>query len=208
MGRTWLGGMQRWVDCRRFWQRRIGKAVVMVAVAAPLLLIAGSLVAARATESNQFCGTDCHEMWPYRDAWEASAHSETDCVECHIPPGAVNFALTKMYASREVWIHFTGQVKAPIRVTRHIPDSACLRSGCHTDAEIAKKIKLGDPAPAPFDHGSTGHPDQQCIECHAGLAHQGAPGVDVPPPNSMLVVLHLPHRRSDGLRLLSQGAPR
>ena len=46
----------------------------------------------------------------------------TDCVQCHIPPGSVNFVETKLAASREVWVHFTGQVKAPIKVTRHIPD--------------------------------------------------------------------------------------
>ena len=150
-----------------------------------VVLIAASAVAARFTESNKFCGTDCHEMWPYRDTWEKSTHKDTDCVQCHIPPGAVNFAVTKLYASREVWVHFTGQVKAPIKVTRHIPNRACKRSGCHTSADIEKTLSLGRPAPVKFQHGSEGHAKQLCIACHAALVHEGAPGVDAPPANSM-----------------------
>ena len=61
-----------------------------------LFLILASTVAARFTESDKFCGTACHEMWPYRDTWAKSTHKTAECVQCHIPPGAVNFVLTKM----------------------------------------------------------------------------------------------------------------
>jgi cytochrome c nitrite reductase small subunit len=123
-------------------------------------------------------------MWPYRDTWQKSSHKDADCVQCHIPPGTVNFVETKFYASREVWVHFTGQVKAPIKVTRHIPDSACLRSGCHAAARLDKTLDLGAPATVTFRHGD-GHAGQLCISCHASLVHAGAPGVTAPPPNSM-----------------------
>jgi len=164
----------------RSWKR----AAIVVGVLV-VLSIGGSALAAKFTESDKFCGTDCHEMWPYRDTWEKSAHRTTDCVRCHIPPGAVNFVETKLAASREVWVHFTGQVKAPIKVTRHIPDSACMRSGCHTSAQTSKTVSLGRPAPVEFRHGSKGHTQQQCIPCHAALVHAGAPGVTAPPANSM-----------------------
>jgi nitrate/TMAO reductase-like tetraheme cytochrome c subunit len=169
----------------RSWWARWWKRLAIIAGVLILLLVGAGAVAAKFTESNRFCGSDCHEMWPYRDTWEQSAHKSTDCVQCHIPPGAVNFVETKFYASREVWIHFTGQVKAPIKVTRHIPDSACMRSGCHTSAQTGKTFKLGAPAPVTFEHGSEGHAAQQCIECHASLVHAGAPGVTAPPANSM-----------------------
>jgi nitrate/TMAO reductase-like tetraheme cytochrome c subunit len=166
-------------------RRRWGVILLIVAAVAIIFLVAASVVAARFTESNKFCGTDCHEMWPYRDTWEKSTHKDTDCVQCHIPPGAVNFTVTKVYASREVWVHFTGQVKAPIKVTRHIPNGACMRSGCHTSADTQKTLSLGKPAPVKFQHGSEGHAKQLCIACHASLVHAGAPGVDAPPANSM-----------------------
>ena len=123
-------------------------------------------------------------------------------------PGPVNFVETKAYASREVWVHFTGQVEAPIKVTRHVPNSSCERSGCHTGAEIDKKIQLGTPAPAPFDHGSAGHTKQLCIDCHASLVHGGVPGNAQRTGGLDGVVLLVPHRRGQGLRVLSHGAAR
>ena len=170
---------------RRSWWSRWWKRLAIIAVVLVVLFVGASAVAARLTESNRFCGSDCHEMWPYRDTWEKSTHKNVDCVQCHIPPGAVNFVETKAYASREVWVHFTGQVKAPIKVTRHIPNSACERSGCHTSAQTNKTISLGSPAPVSIQHGSKGHTEQLCIACHASLVHEGAPGVAAPPANSM-----------------------
>lgn len=169
---------------RRWWSPWWAKVLVVVGIFA-LMLIGGSALAARFTESNRFCGSDCHEMWPFRDTWAKSAHKNADCVQCHIPPGTVNFLLTKMYASREVWVHYTGDVKAPIKVTRHIPNSACERSGCHTSTQTSKTLKLGAPAPVTFEHDSEGHAPQRCIACHAALVHAGAPGVTAPPANSM-----------------------
>lgn len=169
---------------RGFWRSTRGKLLI-IALIVLAFLIGSAFVAARFTESNRFCGTDCHEMWPYRDTWKASTHHTVDCVQCHIPPGPVNFVLTKMYASREVWVHFTYQVKAPIAVTRHIPNSACERSGCHTSAQIAPPVKLGAAAPVAFKHGSAGHATSMCIDCHAAVVHAGAPGVVNVPPNSM-----------------------
>ena len=169
---------------RTWWSPWWAKVLVVVGVLA-VLFIGGSALAAKFTESNKFCGTDCHEMWPYRDTWAKSTHKSAECVKCHIAPGPVNFALTKMYASREVWVHFTGVSKAPIRVTRHIPNSACDRSGCHTAAQTSKTLKLGAPAPVTFQHGSAGHVKQLCIACHAAVVHKGAPGVTAPPARSM-----------------------
>jgi nitrate/TMAO reductase-like tetraheme cytochrome c subunit len=167
------------------WWSRWWKRLAIVVGVLVLLFIGGSALAAKFTESNKFCGTDCHEMWPYRDTWAASTHKHADCVKCHIPPGPVNFVETKFFASREVWVHYTGLNKAPIKVTRHIPNSACDRGGCHTSAQTTKTIALGTPAPASFQHGSPGHTKQLCIACHASLVHGGAPGVVDVPPNSM-----------------------
>lgn len=171
-------------DPGRLWWSRWWKRIAIV-VGVLVVLFVGSALAAKFTENNRFCGTDCHEMWPYRDTWAKSTHKSVDCVKCHIPPAPANFVLTKIYASREVWVHYTGQVKAPILVTRHIPNAACDRSGCHTSAQTGKTISLGSPAPATFQHGSAGHTKQLCIACHAAVVHEGAAGVTAPSANSM-----------------------
>ena len=172
-------------DPDRSWWSRWWKRLAIVAVVLVVLLIGGSALAAKFTENNKFCRTDCHEMWPYRDTWAVSTHKSVDCVKCHIPPGPINFLKTKFFASREVWVHFTGLPTKPITVTRHIPNSACDRGGCHTSAQTTKTISLGTPAPVTFQHGSSGHAKQLCIACHSGLVHLGAPGVTAAPANSM-----------------------
>ena len=169
---------------KRSWWSRWWKRLAIIVGVLVILMIGGTAVAAKFTESNKFCGTDCHEMWPYRDTWEKSTHKNANCVQCHIPPGPANLAITKFYASREVWVHITGLPKKPITVTRHIPNSACERSGCHP-TPVTKTITLGSPAPVSFQHGSKGHSKQLCIACHAALVHTGAPGVTAPPARSM-----------------------
>ena len=168
------------VPHRSFWRRTSGR-ILLVALVVLVVFVVASFTAARFTESNRFCGSDCHEMWPYRDTWAASSHKSVDCVRCHIPPGPINLIETKLAASREVWVHFTGQVKAPIKVTRHIPDSVC--QSCHPTVRISQPVVLGSPAPVTFRHDK--HTGKRCVACHAGVVHQGAPGVTVAPPSSM-----------------------
>ena len=69
---------------------------MVVAIAAPIVLVGAAFVAAEATKSNTFCGTSCHEMEPYYATWQTSPHAEVDCVRCHIPPGFWNYAKTKL----------------------------------------------------------------------------------------------------------------
>jgi nitrate/TMAO reductase-like tetraheme cytochrome c subunit len=169
---------------RSFWRHWWGKLVFAVA-ALILLGIASTAVAAQFTESNKFCGSDCHEMWAYRDTWAISTHKGVNCVQCHIAPGFISLVETKFFAMREVWVHVTGQVKAPIKVTRHIPNGACERGGCHTRSQISVPNSLGSPAPVTFSHTSSGHGRLLCISCHASLVHAGAPAVTSPPAISM-----------------------
>jgi len=97
----------------------------------------------------------------------------------------VDYVTTKLAASREVWVHFAGQVKAPIQVTCHISNASCERSGCLTTAQTSTTLKLGAPSTVTFEHGSEGRANHLCIACHAPLVHAGAPGVTAPPANSM-----------------------
>jgi nitrate/TMAO reductase-like tetraheme cytochrome c subunit len=163
---------------RRFWGRTVGKVVIIAAVL--LVVLSGAaLAAAKVTESNKFCGQDCHEMLPYNRTWEASKHSGVNCVTCHIPPGAWNFVKTKFFALREVYVHFTGQVKAPIQVTRHIPDSVCV--SCHPSSETNQPVQL---VTATFSH--LGHRNvPACIDCHSQVVHHPIPGHAYIPSRSM-----------------------
>jgi nitrate/TMAO reductase-like tetraheme cytochrome c subunit len=169
---------------RRFWHHRLGKITVTV-VAAFVVFVAAAFSAAAYTERNSFCIEACHEMGPYGSTWEHSAHRDLDCVRCHIEPGFVNFVQAKVYALREVYVHVTGEVKAPIAVTRHIPDSTCEDGGCHPAGEVTDPIAF---ATSSFSHA--GHPEvPRCIDCHAQVVHTGTPGRPFVDPASMAACL-------------------
>ena len=89
----------------------------------------GSGPRAHYTSRSSYC-LSCHEMRPYYTSWQASPHgAEAQCVDCHIPRGAASYIGTKLFSVRELYVHLTRQVKAPVMVTRAIPDANC--TGCH-----------------------------------------------------------------------------
>ncbi len=163
---------------RRLWRTVWGKVLVL-GVIGIVVLTGAAFTAAKATESNRFCGWDCHEMLPYAHTWQASKHNEVDCVTCHIPPGIWSFVKTKLFGIREVYVHVMGQVKAPIAVTRQIPNVVC--EGCHPSSQIGKPIQL---VTSTFSHdGHTKVP--ACIDCHAQVVHHPIQGIPYTPPRSM-----------------------
>jgi hypothetical protein len=63
----------------------------------------GGYEAVHYMDSQQFCGTLCHEvMSPTYVAYQDSAHARVACVECHIGPGASWFVKSKMSGLRQV----------------------------------------------------------------------------------------------------------
>ena len=184
---------------RRRW-RALRIAIVLVVIAA--IFAGASLAAAAYTERNSFCEHACHEMEPYGATWEKSAHHQVACVHCHIKPGTVQFVKAKGSALREVWVHFTGDVKAPIAVTRHIPDTTCTTSDCHPSGSVPSPITLvgaatasASPSPAassapPVTFSHTQHQDGiPCIDCHAQVVHTNVPGKPFIDPASMAFCL-------------------
>jgi nitrate/TMAO reductase-like tetraheme cytochrome c subunit len=169
---------------RRFWSHWWGK---LTTIAVILLVLAAAVmgIASQFTESNKFCGTACHEMLPYNATWQASKHNNVNCVTCHIGPGIGNFIVAKVSALREVWVHFTGQVKAPIAVTRNVPNSIC-QGSCHPTSALTKTLDLYPPTKTTFLHTSKGHSSvPHCIDCHSQVVHTTVPGRAYIPPQSM-----------------------
>ena len=59
------------------------------------------------TGQNFFCG-NCNEMREHYYTWRVSAHKDTKCKDCHIPPSVINMVKTKVAALREVYVTVTG----------------------------------------------------------------------------------------------------
>jgi nitrate/TMAO reductase-like tetraheme cytochrome c subunit len=118
----------------------------------------------KATSSSSFCST-CHEMKPEFYTWKASTHSEVDCVNCHIEPGAENLAKDKANGLVQVFKKETNTFTAPIQMPKDIPNSACER--CH-NMKTRQVTPSGDIIIPHEKHLTKG---VKCVSCHSGVAH-------------------------------------
>ena len=68
-----------------------------------LIVTAVSYQAVTFMDSNEFCGTVCHQvMTPEYVSYQRSPHSRVHCVNCHIGPGASWFVKYKLSGLRQV----------------------------------------------------------------------------------------------------------
>lgn len=80
-----------------------------------LISSVGSYQAFHFTESNEFCGTLCHEvMSPEYTAYQESSHARVRCVECHVGEGAGWYMRSKLSGVRQVIGVMTGDFHRPI----------------------------------------------------------------------------------------------
>ena len=65
-------------------------------------------------ETPQFCGQSCHTMKPEFSAYLNAPHSEIECVECHVAPGAAGWIASKTAGIRQVFEMASGTFPRPI----------------------------------------------------------------------------------------------
>jgi nitrate/TMAO reductase-like tetraheme cytochrome c subunit len=65
-------------------------------------------------ETPQFCGATCHTMRPEFAAYQHSAHSRVECVDCHVAPGASGWVSSKINGARQLVETIFGTYKTPI----------------------------------------------------------------------------------------------
>lgn len=101
--------------------RHIKTIVTYLAIVGAVCLLILAFFAYKTTDST-FCDS-CHYMDPYVRHWQASTHSEVECVQCH-DYGVVDLALS---AARYV----TGTYET--RPKSNVQDESCLASDCHDE---------------------------------------------------------------------------
>ena len=170
----------------RTWWQRWWKRLLVVAGVIVALLVGASAVAARFTESDRFCGSDCHEMWPYRDTWEKSAHKGHRLRGVPHPAGSGE--LRRDQAGRLARglgpLHRPGEGADQGHAAHPRLRLPAVRLP-HRRPDRARRSSSGPRRPSPSTHAGAGHAGRPCIACHAALVHAGAPGVTAPPANSM-----------------------
>jgi NapC/NirT cytochrome c family protein len=85
-----------------------------------LLTGIGSSRAFHYTETNEFCGTLCHQvMEPEYVAYQQSAHSRVNCVECHVGEGTEWYVKSKLSGLYQVYSVLFNKYPTPIETPIH-----------------------------------------------------------------------------------------
>ena len=90
------------------------------------------------TETASFCGR-CHQMGPELAAYEAGAHRDVTCGECHVEPGVEGWIKAKFNGTKQLLQVITGLYPQPVPPPDHsdLPPvkDTCLR--CHSLERLA-----------------------------------------------------------------------
>lgn len=80
-----------------------------------LISVVGSYKAYHYTETDEFCGTTCHQlMHPEFTAYKASPHARVGCVNCHIGSGATWYVKSKLSGAYQVYATIVKNYPRPI----------------------------------------------------------------------------------------------
>lgn len=180
--------------------RKLRRWILILAV----VFIAFSVVAIEMTSRASFCN-NCHIMESYYDSWVADTHSDVQCVECHIPPGAQNFVSAKLNGLGQVvddWLNRTST-----KPSADVSSFACLREGCHLMEELAQP--KNEELPFFFNHQK--HLGRtylgvtiQCTTCHSHV--KGSKHFEVNTNVCITCHLHTPEDASPRTQLVALAA--
>ena len=95
---------------------------IFVSVTAIFLLLTalGSYEVFHYTESNEFCGTLCHNvMEPEYVTYHGSAHARVNCVECHVGTGVNWYVKSKLSGMYQVYSVIAKAYPTPIETPIH-----------------------------------------------------------------------------------------
>ncbi|WP_411755561.1 NapC/NirT family cytochrome c [Serratia sp. (in: enterobacteria)] len=169
--------------------KKINKTIAMMMVFGAIVgavLVFAAQWSLQKTSSTEFC-LSCHTMQAPYEEYTGSVHFQNqkgiraECADCHIPPSGMDYLLTKLVASKDIYHQFISKkIDTPEKYEDHrlamaqtvwdqlkANDSATCRS-CHSidammlDAQSAEAKKM---------HEMGIKEQQTCIDCHKGIAH-------------------------------------
>jgi len=125
-------------------QRRMVATFSLGTILLLLFTAFGSFKAFEFTESDEFCGTLCHEvMEPEYSAYLSSPHSRVGCVKCHIGSGASWFVKAKISGAYQVYSVLFNKYSRPIPTPVHNlrpAEGTCEQ--CHSPEHFFSEVKF------------------------------------------------------------------
>ncbi len=151
---------------RGIWSHRA--YVLRAALVSAGVFVALVLGTATVSETPSLCPS-CHNMQPYHATWTTSAHREIRCTTCHWSYGLRGAVRGKITGVAMV-VRYATKTYDPKPVAK-VPDSSCLRSGCHTSQARAPRFEVDGAPDVAFSHAAhlaelapIGMPT--CTSCH------------------------------------------
>ncbi|WP_375748895.1 NapC/NirT family cytochrome c [Vibrio sp. HN007] len=161
-----------------------------------LLVTLATKITLEKTSDTEFC-ISCHSMENAYEEYKKSAHFNNthgvsaECSDCHIPQDTVEYLVTKVRASKDLYHEFiTGKIDTQEKYDAHklsmaetvwaqmkANDSSTCRS-CHDFERMTTSSQKPEAVTA---HNSARANNQTCIDCHKGIAHS------LPKPKSSTV---------------------
>ena len=126
--------------------RRTRRTLLVVCAGGVLFLAVSAVATYRAflyTESNEFCGTVCHQvMTPEYQALQTSSHARVHCVDCHIGPGVDWYVRSKLSGMGQAWAVLFGTYELPIETPlEHLRPARDTCEHCHWPARFSGSIE-------------------------------------------------------------------
>lgn len=175
---------------RALWRPSVRYSVatlLLVGVVAGIVFWGGFNTAMEATNTLAFCANTCHEMHDnvYAEYKETIHYTNRTgvraiCSDCHVPRDWVHKVVRKVWATGELYGHFTGIISTREKFEAHrmelaqnewrlmkATDSRECRN-CHTFEAMAK---MKQRPLAQKNHATATARGKTCIDCHKGIAH-------------------------------------
>ena len=83
-------------------ERKALLAVAIGTVVISIPAIYGGQQAYRYTDAVSFCGAQCHSMQPEYVTYQRSPHAHVECAQCHVAPGNIGYAESKVRGMTEL----------------------------------------------------------------------------------------------------------
>jgi cytochrome c nitrite reductase small subunit len=159
------------------WLRRRKKPVLLAGFGLAGFAVGGVLLFSAFsfwwTSQPSFCNR-CHVMNKYVDTWQASAHNDVNCENCHTTPGLFGFLGGKISGLQVVMNYVRGEFE-DYSFNAAVSNASCLQ--CHED--LLDEVFVDVDNDIRVSHFHIVKNGGKCMNCHSTVAHEG-----VVPPGS------------------------
>ncbi|MFT7315254.1 MAG: trimethylamine-N-oxide reductase (cytochrome c) cytochrome c-type subunit TorY [Paraglaciecola sp.] len=160
--------------------------ILLIGAVIGMITLGGSAYVLNKTSTTEFC-VSCHTMDRAYEEYKVSKHFtnnkgiRAECADCHIPQEPLDYLITKIRASKDVYHEFiTGRIDSPEKYENHRLEMAesvwaTLRANDSSTCRSCHNRDAMDPYEQTKNamkmHAYGDENNQTCIDCHKGVAH-------------------------------------